>query len=403
MSSPTRLLYRTRLLCLILAFIFVSQPVAAQSGQTGSITGTVHNGTTDGPAPEGTEVTLHAYNSSYTATETLTTTLDANGRFQFTLNDKPADWVYMVSTHYEDLSFSSNIAGLSGEQPLDLSLTVYETTSDPATVRIDQPTISLNAVGQEVQVSELYSFANAGTAVFTGGDSGGLQIDLPSAAQTPTFERGMGPNSGYFPANEVVQQNGRWLDTVPLRPGPNSLTLRVSYRLPAAGLDLSRTLLYPANRVLVGVPDDLAFADAGWQQENTQSIGERGVLRQYIQQEVAADSTLSLAFSPAAEAVQTPSNSLAVSSASNWILSLGILLLVMFTSFRLLRPGQLSTAVPQLATSAGASTDKAERWQLLFSLADLDNAYKSGQLPESEYQQKRQDIKDRLRNIWEVV
>src|SRR5690606_13840763 len=123
----------------------------------------------------------------------------------------------------------------------------------------------LNTIGQQVQVSELYSFANGGTAVFTGSSAaGGIEIALPAAAQTPTFERGMGPNSGYFPANDVVAQDGRWVDTTPLRPGPNSLTLRVTYQLPAAKLDLSRVLPYPTNSVLIRVPDDLNFATAGW-------------------------------------------------------------------------------------------------------------------------------------------
>jgi hypothetical protein len=395
--------------CYIVTFLWATQTAVAQSSLTGSVTGTVHNGTTDDAAPEGTEVTLHAYNSSYTAAETMTTTLDADGRFHFTLDNKPSDWVYMVSTEYEELSFSSTIAPLTNEAPLNLSITVYKTTSDPTNIVIDQLSISLTTVGQEVQVSELYTFANMGTAVFTGNsDQGTVQMTLPTAAEAPTFERGMGPNSGFFPANEIIQQDGRWLDTIPLRPGPNSLTLRINYSLPATGLDLSRTLPYQTNTVFLAVSDGLEFATDGWQQQATQSAGERGAMLRFAQEDIAAGSALPLAFSAAVSPVGR-TNSFTASPVSDWVLSLAILLLVTTIAFRLLRPGSRQTAVPQLATSAGptlssnGSQDQAERFQLLFALADLDSAYKSGKVSEVEYQNQRQEIKNRLRSIWEVA
>jgi hypothetical protein len=395
----------------LFTFLFLgSQTAVAQTTQNGTITGTVRNGTTDEPAPEGTEVVLYAYNSSYTRTETLTTTLDADGRFQFSLTDQPDDWVYLASTTYQDLSFSSNIAPLTAGQPLDLSLTVYESTSDPADVVIDQLTISLEVLGQEVQVHELYTMSNEGTAVYTGsgrGDSGTVQFNLPAAAQAITFERGMGPNSGFFPTSEVIQQDGRWYDTVALRPGPNSLTLRLTYLLPLTNsLDLSRQLPYQTNNVIVALPDDgLSFTtDEGWQQQSTQSVGERGVILSYAQSDLVKDSELLLAFS--GTAVPRQPVPLTSFNAGDGIVSLGILLLVMFVGFRLLRPKSRPAITPQLATTGTTppprENNKAERWQMLLALADLDNAYKSGKLTEAAYHKQRQEIKNRLRSIWEI-
>lgn len=390
--------------------MLTAQTAVAQTAQNGTITGTVRNGTTDEPAPEGTEVILHAYNSSYTSTETLTTTLDANGRFQFNLTDHPDDWVYLVSTTYQELSFSSNIAPLTAEQTLDLSLTVYEPTSDPAHVVIDQLQISLTFVGQEVEVSELYSVANEGTAVFTdGSERGTVQVNLPDAAQAVAFERGMGPNSGFFPAEEFIQEDGRWFDTIALRPGPNSLTMRATYRLPLDDmLDLSRELPYQANHVTVALPDNgIAFAADGWQQQSTQSVGERGVILVYARDGLASNSQLALAFSGSAVAVPASAVSLNGTNSSDLIVSLGILLLVTFVAFRLLRPKTNRVPTPQLAAAGPmllpGESDKAERWQLLFALADLDEAYKSGKLAKADYQQQRQEIKSQLRSIWEVV
>lgn len=403
-ASCLKVGYRVVTFGLGIVFIFswLVATAVAQSSQSGSITGTVHNGTTGAPAPEGTEVTLHAYNSSYTAAETMTTALDANGRFQFTLTDKPADWVYLVSTDYQDLSFSSNIAALAGEEPLDLSLTIYETTSDPASVQINQLTLSLAMVGQQVQVSELYTFTNDGTAVFRGsGQAGGVEIILPPVAETPRFERGMGPNSGYFPANEVVPQDGRWYDTVPLRPGPNSLTLRVTYQLPVAqSLDLSRTLPYPTNAVIVSVPDDgLQLRAEGWQQLATQSLGQIGTLLTYALSDLDKGSELVLNFS--ATAVTAPP----ITNAGEWIFSVAILLVALYMGLRLLRRQTSPISTPQSKKQTAVPSNEGqreERRQLLLALADLDNAFKSGQLTETEYHQRRKSIKDHLRSIWEV-
>lgn len=405
-----KLKHRLLIFCLssIFVFVWLVPTAVAQSTQTGTITGTVHNGTSDAPAAEGTQVTLHAYNSSYTTAETFTTSLDADGRFEFTLNDKPADWVYMVSTDYQEFSFSSTIAPLAGEPTLDLSLTIYETTNDSENVVIDQLEITLTSIDKSVQVSELYSFANMGTAVYVGNNNQeGVQISLPAAAQTPTFEQGMGPSSGFFPMNEVVEGNGRWHIGTSLRPGPNSLTLRVTYIVPATALNISRTLPYQTNAVLLAVPDDFEFVNSEWQQQATQSIGERGVLRQYNKADFAAGSSLQLAIEPVTTRLGTNADSYIENG--NWLLSLIILSFMATLAFRLLKPGSAPTLVPQLATSAGSVTlqnnekSKEERWKLLFALADLDSAYKNGKLSEEDYQRQRQDIKSRLRDIWEVA
>ncbi len=250
-----------------------------------------------------------------------------------------------------------------------------------------------------------------GTAVFTGSmgssEAGTVQVNLPAAAQAVSFERGMGPNSGFFPTSEVIKRDGRWYDTTPLRPGPNSLTLRATYRLPLEdGLDLSRELPYQTNSVTVALPDNrIAFAADGWQQQSTQSIGERGVILSYGRDGLAPNSQLALAFS--GTTTSAPSVPLNSANSGDWIISLGILLLVTIVAFRLLRPKTKFVPTPQLAAAGPAPLsnegDKVERWQLLFALADLDEAYKSGKLPDAEYERQRQEIKNQLRTIWEVV
>lgn len=407
-------LYALSLISLVfLSLFFSSQTAVAQTDSidAATISGTVSNETTNRAAAEGSVVTLHAYNSSYTSTETVTTTLTTNGRFQFNISNKPTDWVYMVSMTYQDLEYSSNIGSLSNHQTLNLPLTIYEPTSDASKIAIDRLHISLTPLGDNLQISELYTFSNNGTAVYTGQsgeiDEGTIFINLPNNAQAPTFERGLGLDNGYFPAPDFFQQNGSWYDTVALRPGPNTLTLLVTYRLPAAeSVTLSRTLPYPTNQVILALPDNgISFAAGGWQQQATQSTGGNNVILSYTHDGLKSgeslllifDNTLQLAGNGRFPGTNTPTS-------TNWIISLGILLLVAAIVYRLLHTRAKHATPPQLASRPTVGTaSNSERKQLLFSLADLDTAFKSGELSEAEYQRKRQDIKSRLHTIWEIV
>lgn len=407
------LFVRPLILLVFLPLFFSSQTVVAQTDSidAATISGTVSNGTSNSPAAEGSEVTLHAYNSSYTSTETITTTLTTNGRFQFNISNKPTDWVYMVSMTYQDLEYSSNIGSLSNHQTLNLPLTIYEPTSDASKIAIDRLHISLTPFGDNLQISELYTFNNNGTAVYTGQsgeiDKGTIFINLPNNAQAPTFERGLGLDNGYFPAPDFFQQDGRWYDTVALRPGPNTLTLLVTYRLPAAeSVTLSRALPYPTNQVILALPDNgISFAADGWQQQATQSTGGSDVILSFTHDGLKLGESLPLIFD---NALQLGGNGRSpgttTPTSTNWIISLGILLLVAAVTYRLLHFRAKSATPPQPAPvpTVGA-VNKSERKQLLFSLADLDIAFQSGKLSEADYQRQRQEIKSRLHTIWEIV
>ncbi|MCP4416506.1 MAG: hypothetical protein GY805_07785 [Chloroflexi bacterium] len=404
------------LFCLMI-FIVGVQTAVAQTDiiDEATISGIITNGTTSGNVPEGSEVTLHAYNSSYTRAETFVATVSPNGRFQFSISNKPADWVYMVSITYQDLEYSSNIGSLSNSQTLNLPITVYEPTQDATEISIDRLHISLTAVGNDIQISELYTFNNDATAVFTGSsgnsDDGTIALNLPNGANNPTFERGLGSNGGYFPTIDFFQQDGRWYDTVALRPGPNSLILLVTYRLPAAEhLTLTRELPYQTNSIIVALPDNgTIFASDGWQQQSTQSAGENGIILSYARNDFQPGSSLSLAFAGADMLRGNGRSPINTSpSATDWIISLGILLFVTATAVRLLRRRANPAAAAQLAPVGSPSqiaieAEPDERWQLLFSLANLDNAYKNGKLSKDEYQNQRQEMKTRLRTIWEIA
>lgn len=401
---------------------FGYQTIAASSGASagatldgGIIAGQVVNATEGTAVADALTVELHAFDGSFTRTETETVELDADGRFRFDLSDKPADWVYMATIDYEGVSYSSDIGRLSADQPaLDLSIRVYNQTNDTRAIVVRRLHVSLTFVGDQVQVSELYTFDNMSDAVFVGttGDlnDGTAQILLPDAAQNISFMRGFGNTENFFPAEEVIQTGNGYADTLPLRPGANSLTLAVNYTLPYAdGLTFSHGLPYETATVLLAMPDSgVSVTSSDWQQGNTQMTGAGGAMLNFTQDNLAAGETLAVTLAGEVTTVAP------TTSGGEWLVGGAVLLLVAGVVGRMIwmrrrrddegveagwdddweEEGAGETAVDP------ADDPIDERLALLQAIADLDTAFEDGEVDEDTYQQERARLKRDLKQIW---
>ncbi len=407
--------------CLAICWLTIVQTVDAQSDALDSISGYVQNGTFDSRFEGEMVVTLHVFNSSYTETNVMTTTLATDGSYTFSLTDMPTDWVYMTSVTFQGLEFTSDIGRFDSESvTLGLPITVYESTNDSDGVTIDQLHVSLTFVDGQMQVSELYTFDNRQTAVYIGTtnnlENGTIQVALPEGATNPIFERGMGPASGFFPANEFFQSGKNWLDTLPLRPGSNSLTLRVSYQLPYQNeLQLSHALPYDTENIVLTMPENgVSFDAAQWQQEATRSTVDNGLLRSYSRTNFDANGTINIPLSGQVETgadLQTAVSS--TNPSTEWSIGIGLLLLLIAvgTRLRLTRGKGTDGSVGETAVSShptyqpvitqtSSKTSPSHRKRLLIAIALLDDAFEEGRLTQTAYQQKRQQLKTELISIW---
>ncbi|MCP5094808.1 MAG: hypothetical protein GY943_04575 [Chloroflexi bacterium] len=417
-----RFLFAWLMLGISISCLFVVPQVVAQITDPVSeilvVGGEIANGTTGQPLTDPVEVTLHAFNRSYTATDTMTTIVESNGRFTFPLTNNPPDWVYMTSVRYKDLEFTSDIGKLTeATSSLQLPITVYEPTRDPNVIAIDQLHVSLTFLEGEVEVNELYTFDNRGTAVYVGttGDltNGSVQITLPDNAIDPQFERGLGPNSGFFPANDLLQQEGRWYDTYALRPGSTSLTLLVTYRLPyQAALTLSHSLPYQTETVLVALPDNgITFQSAGWQQEASRSTGTDTVIRSFSRTGFAAGEALQIGVNGRLSSTST-TIATQTQSTTDWLLSGIILFIAVGMVGRLFWRRRSSRVEAELeiedevesrhvSVQMNAEQETAVRCrQLLVALATLDEAYSCGDIVDPHYTNRRHQLKAELKLIW---
>lgn len=364
---------------------------------SGTIAGQVINGSTsEETLPAGTTAELRAFNRDLDMTLSLTTTVTEDGRFQFDLNDIPTDWLYRVSVNYKGLNFGSEITQLSSAAPeANLPITVYEQTTDPSAVTVDQMHLILEVTEEAILVNEVYVFSNNGTAVFIGesGDpaAGTIQIALPAGAQNVNFERGLGSFDSFFPAQEIIPSETGWADTLPLRPGRNSLILLANYTLPYDnGMTIAHPVYYDvggANLVLSNAGVELTEGD-GWTSMGIQSI-EGGSFLSYARPGLAAGDSFSFELSGRPRATTTTTGTAGLVRDQNQELIIGgvALVAVAAAAVYLVRSWQHVEAPP-------------DRLELLQAIADLDDAYEQGEIEPAAYKEERQALKEELMALW---
>ncbi|MFQ5399699.1 MAG: c-type cytochrome [Anaerolineae bacterium] len=369
--------------------------------ESATVTGQVINGTTGEPYPEAV-AELRAFTPSFQQTLNLTTTVEADGTYRFSLTNVERDWVFLTSVIYNDLSFSSNAGQIRRAQPeLTLPVTVYEHTTDPASVNIEQIHVVLGFQEDFLEVSELYVFSNNESAVFVGASGipseGTVEIQLPDNAQNPSFERSFGSLQRTVPADEMIRTESGWADTLPLRPGRGVLSLIARYEIPfSEGMRFTHGLAHNTNNVSVIMPDvGVTLSEEGWDAQGPQEMPGGGSFLSYSRANLAAGGTVELVLNGRPKLVAdaaTGNPRIARDTNTELAVGAGIFLVAVAIAAFIFRNWQTS---PQ-----GQSDPESEVRLLIEEIVYLDDAYERGEIGEEEYQQERNQLKAELKAIW---
>lgn len=367
--------------------------------ESATISGEIINGTTNQPISGGT-ATLRAFTTSFEETLAMTTTVGTDGRYSFALSQVSPDWVYLVSTQYQGYSFSSGADQLNRADPtLELPVAVYEQTTDPAVIDIEQIHVILDFTSDQVQINELYIFGNQSQSLFVGEtgqpDEGTVRFVVPAGAQDVTFQRAFGNLDSFLPATEIIQTETGWADTLPVRPGSGSVNLLVSYSLPYQdGMMVAHPVPYETNNISAIVPEvGITLSGDEWVNQGTQQVSGN-VVASYTRAGLAVGEALNMRLNGRPTRVFDASGNvvLARNTTSELIVGSGVLLASLAAAVFLIRTWQ----TPQPAIGGSTIDD------LLQAIADLDNAYENDEIDERRYTRQRKMLKSRLIDIWEI-
>ncbi len=318
------------------------------------------------------------------------TEVAADGTYTFPDVEIVPGRAFIVSVNYQGFTFNSDVFHNLGEpvgNSIELPVTVYDTTTDLSALRVDRLHVFFDFTNPDaIQVAELFLLNNTGNKVISGEAPGQpvVEFELPQGASNLQFQ------SGAVGGRFVMTEKG-FADTQPIPPGGGSQIL-FAYDLP-----LSRRMTV---RIPINLPVDAAIVmiphgGMTLQSSQLQPMGQRQIqgvtLDLFSTTDLQAGSTLEMTLSGR---MTSPIN---LQTGQTGALIAGALALVLVAGWGVywyLRQQKAAAPVEE-----PAPVESESREALMDAIIALDDLYKTGQISEETYQQRRAELKERLRAL----
>jgi hypothetical protein len=309
-----------------------------------------------------------------------------DGSFRFDgLPTSPQD-AYLVVVRYAGVDYVSGMVQLHQQPEQTVDLTVYETTTDPSTVRIASRSLVIAGASPElraVDIMDILIVENSGDRTYLGDRSGVvLRIPLPRGAQE------ISPQPG-FDYGQPRLEDGVLLTTGPLPPG--SQTVVLSYTVPYEGTraTLSIGTAMPTGTLRILVRD-------GTYRLSSRSLIDTGTVEvSGVTYRVLAVDAPVVGDMHVVQVSGLPRTGLLFDLPTGPIIALAVGLAGLVAAAVL-------TVIVLRRRRVGTETGRAaidERLQLAAELNRLDEARAAGELDETAYQEQRSAVLTRLRQL----
>jgi hypothetical protein len=351
---------------------------------TGSVSGTISNGTQDAPTPGNMEVILHIFNEQFSDTKSAIT--DAEGNFTFPDTTIRTDLNYMTLVFYQGNTFSSDIALGDIENPeITLPITIYELTDDPSSINFELMVLSINAVENgSLQIMQRMTYANISDRVYV--------TDLEVAANMRAFlEIRLPQGAAITELNNynryLLSEDGQTVfDIQPTIPGESD-ELIIVYMLPF-NTEGNTAIEMPINYTAIDGIHIITTLDLDLTGDEItflghQAMGENSFNMYETTATIMNNNTLRYeVHRPEASSTDTVSNN----TLAMVFFAAGIIMFA-FAGFLFWRDRRRSND-PQL---------RQERIdELIQQIGELDKLYKDGQIDEEDYQKQRNKLKSQV-------
>ena len=396
----------------VVAVAFVSalwlSPAAGED--EGTITGRVVNGTAGAQAPSGLEVLLVTRDEDGTV-ETESTTTEPGGGFRFEAVSLGDGASHGLAATYEGAMYSSRLGPDPSAEPVDLL--VYQATDSLEAVRVAGDVLLIRAGdGDEDHLAafEVVELLNEGDRTFV------PDLDQPANMNFLRFSLASGATdlevSSDLPGGRTINVGPGFALTAPLPPG--SAQVAYTYRLPYQGdeLELSRTFPLGADafRLLMETETGTVGESALLTSTETAVVDGRSyVVSGAGELEPGTRLTVTIGDLPGPSLLTRVGDGFA--DTDNWRVAIpsavGAVMAVLLAYALMRRPSRAvatvggqavpfsGTAGPEERAENAALRDPA-RQALMQEIAALDDSFQDNELPEEEYNSRREELMTRL-------
>ncbi|MEI6289862.1 MAG: c-type cytochrome [Chloroflexota bacterium] len=373
----------------------------------GSISGKVINGS-GSTIPDTLKITLHIFEHN-TATQqfsevaTQVAPISSDGSYKFSGVSMPANQAFYVGVNYSNTDYESEAAfPKDGQTNIDLPLTIYETTTDTSTLVAEQAHILLDYSKENiVQVVEFLVMSNTGKKSIVAAEKGGpvVNVALPEGYTNLQFEQGA--IGDRYPKTDTG-----FADTTAVEPGSQKyqLVFAVDLPMPKSGLfggrklSLSQPFTFKVSGISVLVPAGITIEGTGFTASGSQDLGTGATYQVFTGTDVEAGQVLSFTSTGTAAGSSTPEPG--TNSTQNLIIGIGALglVLIIIGAWLYLRDRKRSTALNDELDDEDENTDDDQE-VILESIMTLDDQFKTGNIKEEVYRQRRNELKEKLKKI----
>ncbi len=371
------------------AFAYLySSPDQLTAEHTGAVTGKVINSTTQGIVPAGLSVTLHSFDGQ-NLLGTFTTTLGTDSGFQFSAVPYTPGRQFLATTVYQNVTYASQVGTFDlSAGILSVTLPIYDTTTDASGLAVDQVHMFLQFNSASVvTVGQLFIFSNHSDKTVVADGSHPLSFNLPAGATHVNVQNEQLDKTFFVNGDQLTL-----LSSVP--PGQGAAQALFSFDLPYTDqLSFQQKMNYPVANVDVLV-SDLGVQVSGPQLRNLGLQNFQGqAFQNFNAAAIASGQTLNLSVSGKAGTGATAPNGVLNNGNGTLAIGLGALALALggIGVWFYRRPRTL-------AAGAAAGRDQEE---LLEAIAELDDEYAAGKMPEAKYKKERATLKRDLKKVWQ--
>jgi hypothetical protein len=379
-------------LVLVPALVVVSGRSAAGAPKSnGVIRGRVINASTD-DAQGGVEVTLMTTTADGTRPHRRRATTDGRGRYRFEGLGTGSDHVYALDAVFQGGLFAGRALTIPAQPSpapvIDSTLRVWPTTTDETSILFERDDLFVRPFENGLSVIESVTVANSSEHAYIGrrGLLGGrretapsLGFALPAGADCRGGACGIVDASIDVPA--IVPQDYGFAATAAIPPGRTQITF--SYRVDggAGTFELSRVALYPTVQTSVYAVEPLEIRSDRLKLDGQRRVG-RDLYRVWSTAG-ALDAGDSLPVLAVAEA-GSQGSLIAGLGAAGAVIAGGVIV-------ALVRRRRVRSASAPVAAPGPENRD-----DLLRAIAELDLRYEAGEVPPTDYNVARAELKSKL-------
>jgi len=374
----------------------VAPEAPAEAAQMGSVSGKLVNGS-GGDVPSSVEVTLHGFehaadmNSTPTEVVTETVQSDDNGTFNFEDVDISEGRIFLVEANFEGTFFQSDLAvsDAGSNEVVIPDFKVYESTVDTGGLVVEQLHVSFDMASEgSVQVFELFTISNTSDKAYVFNTDGSSLPFMPLPKDATNVGLELSQDSAPLISSDVG---------FAIPPSEDFYSIIAYFDMPYdKELTLNQPLLMPVSSALVIVPEGIKVKTDQLTDEGIQQTQQGFNIQMYSASGLKAGTSLDMTLSGNVKAA----GSSTVSDNRQTLLigagALGVALILagvwMFMRDR-----------NKLDEDEFEEEDEKDEFESAEDVMDaiiaLDDLHRAKKIPDEAYQQRREALKERLKEL----